>query len=55
MFKVEWYFGVIENKVSDLNANFASIRTPKTKLNDHKRIQSRDHLGQSLEEFRVSL
>ena len=54
-FTVECSSGVIEIKVSNNNVTFASLRVTKTKLNVHKRIQFRDHSGQSIENFRVSL
>ena len=54
-FRVECSSGVIEIEVFDNNAAFASLRITKLKLDVHKRIQFRDHSGQSLEKFRVSL
>ena len=48
-FRVECSSGVIEVKVSDHNAILASLCITKTKLNDHKKSQFRDHSGQSLE------
>ena len=53
--RVEYSSGVFEIKVSDQNETFASLRNTKTELNDHKRIQFRDHSGQSLEKCLVSL
>ena len=52
-FRAEGSSGVIEIKVSDHNAIFVSLRITNTKLNDHKRIQFKDHSGQSLENFRI--